>query len=45
MRDAVAAAGAGVGWYDDPHGAPDWRAAETVRARRGGVAELAEVTP
>lgn len=28
---AVRGIGAGVGWYDDPHGAPDWRAAMTER--------------
>lgn len=31
VRAAVAEAGGAVGWYDDPHGAPDWRAAQTAR--------------
>ncbi len=30
-------------WYDDPHGAPDWRAAQTLRCAREVVAELAGV--
>ncbi|OMQ14172.1 hypothetical protein A7K94_0218500 [Modestobacter sp. VKM Ac-2676] len=29
VRDAVARAGAEVGWYADAHGAADWRAAQT----------------
>ena len=40
VRDAVAAAGAAAGWYDDPHGAPDWRAAQTARLAAEVVAEL-----
>ena len=42
VRGAVAAAGAAVGWYDDPHGAPDWRAAQTARLAVEVCAELAE---
>ena len=45
VREAVAAAGAGVGWYDDPHGAPDWRAAQTARLAVEVCAELAGETP
>ena len=45
VRKAVAAAGAGVGWYDDPHGAPDWRAAQTARLAVEVCAELAEGAP
>lgn len=41
VRDAVAAAGARAGWYADPHGAPDWRAAETVRLATEVWTELA----
>ncbi len=44
VRDAVAAAGAAAGWYDDPHGAPDWRAAQTGRLAAEVCAELAEET-
>ena len=28
-------------WYDDPHGAPDWRAAQTLRCALEVVEELA----
>ena len=45
VREAVAAAGARVGWYDDPHGAPDWRAAQTARLAVEVCAELAEGAP
>jgi CO/xanthine dehydrogenase FAD-binding subunit len=45
VREAVTAAGAGVGWYDDPHGAPDWRAAQTARLAVEVCAELAERSP
>lgn len=31
VRATVAEAGAEMGWYADPHGAPDWRAAQTGR--------------
>jgi len=41
VREAVAAAGAGVGWYADPHGAPDWRAAQTARLAVEVCTELA----
>ncbi|SDE55779.1 CO or xanthine dehydrogenase, FAD-binding subunit [Blastococcus fimeti] len=42
VRAAVAAAGARVGWYADPHGAPDWRAAQTARLAVEVCAELTE---
>ena len=42
VRDTVAEAGAAVGWYADPHGAPDWRAAQTARLAVEVCAELAE---
>jgi CO/xanthine dehydrogenase FAD-binding subunit len=45
VRDAVAAAGARAGWYSDPHGAPDWRAAQTVRLAAEVWAELSGGTP
>lgn len=45
VRDAVAAAGAQAGWYDDPHGAPDWRAAQTARLAVEVCIELTEGTP
>lgn len=41
---AVATAGDRVGWYDDPHGAPDWRAARTGRLAAEVHAELSEET-
>lgn len=40
VHDTVAEAGAAVGWYDDPHGAPDWRAAQTARLAVEVCAEL-----
>ncbi|MQA34313.1 FAD binding domain-containing protein [Modestobacter roseus] len=43
VRDAVADAGAAVGWYADVHGAPDWRAAQTARLAVEVCAELAGV--
>jgi len=45
VRAAVAAAGAEAGWYADPHGAPDWRAAQTGRLAAEVCAELAEGAP
>lgn len=41
VRAAVADAGAAAGWYADPHGAPDWRAAQTERLAAEVCAELA----
>ncbi|MGY1839931.1 MULTISPECIES: FAD binding domain-containing protein [unclassified Modestobacter] len=40
VRDAVARAGAEVGWYADAHGAADWRAAQTGRLAAEVHAEL-----
>ena len=40
VREAVAAAGARAGWYADPHGAPDWRAAQTAELAVEVCAEL-----
>lgn len=45
VRDAVAAAGARAGWYADPHGAPDWRAAQTVLLATQVWHELSGGTP
>ena len=45
VHDIVVEAGAAVGWYDDPHGAPDWRAAQTARLAVEVCAELAEAAP
>ena len=44
VRAAVAAAGDRAGWYADPHGAPDWRAAQTGRLAAEVHAELSEET-
>jgi len=44
VRRAVARAGTAVGWYDDPHGAPDWRAAQTGLLAAEVHAELAGAT-
>ncbi|MCQ8241523.1 FAD binding domain-containing protein [Rhizosaccharibacter radicis] len=41
LRAAVEAAGAAAGWYDDPHGAPDWRRHMTLRLAEQIRAELA----
>ena len=41
VRRAVAAAGNAAGWFDDVHGAPDWRAAQTGRLAVEVCAELA----
>ncbi|MGY1915237.1 FAD binding domain-containing protein [Blastococcus sp. SYSU DS0973] len=43
VRRAVAEAGAEVGWYADPHGAADWRAAQTGLLATEVHAELSEV--
>ncbi|MCZ2860767.1 FAD binding domain-containing protein [Blastococcus sp. VKM Ac-2987] len=43
VRRAVADAGNDVGWYDDPHGAPDWRAAQTDLLAAEVCAELTGV--
>ncbi len=40
IMDAVVAAGDACGWYDDVHGAPDWRRAVTVLLVREVLAEL-----
>ena len=40
VRAAVAAAGDRAGWYADPHGAPDWRAAQTELLAAEVCAEL-----
>lgn len=39
--DVVTAVAAIDHWYDDPHGAPDWRAAQTLRCALEVVEELA----
>ncbi|MGY2065984.1 FAD binding domain-containing protein [Blastococcus sp. SYSU DS0619] len=41
VHRAVARAGAEVGWYDDAHGAADWRAAQTGLLAAEVCAELA----
>lgn len=40
VREAVAAACDACGWFDDVHGAPDWRRAVTLRLAHDVVAEL-----
>ncbi|MCF6743442.1 FAD-binding molybdopterin dehydrogenase [Blastococcus sp. KM273128] len=42
VRDAVAAACGATGWFADPHGAADWRAAQTVGLAAEVHAELVE---
>lgn len=40
LADVEAAVDAGPGWFDDVHGAPDWRRATTLRSVREIVTEL-----
>ncbi|MGY1722220.1 FAD binding domain-containing protein [Blastococcus sp. SYSU DS0533] len=45
VHDAVADACGAAGWFADPHGAADWRAAQTVRLAAEVHAELGGGTP
>ena len=41
LRRALDAGGSAAGWYDDPHGAPDWRRHMTLRLAEDIRGELA----